>query len=163
MTANPSPKQVYEAMSVLRDAALQDDITDELAVTDDLGLLVWLLVQLREAKDALRVLEGTLCVILEAQGGDGEVIPGVGTLIVKRSMDRSGWNHAAVIDDIVPILATVHPDSVASGIRAAYALCSPRWRLGRDDASEPGIRALGLDPDDYSTAKLGAPTVRIVR
>lgn len=161
MLPNPSPDQVVDALMVLRDAALQDTLETAWA-TSDVQVLAGYLAILRDAKDALRAMEVTLSLILEAQGADGEVVPGIGTLMVKRSMDRTAWRHSELIDDVVPILATAHQDSVASGIRAAFALCSPRWRIGRDDASEPGIRALGLDPDDYSVAKLGAPTVRIV-
>src|SRR5487761_1492540 len=76
MLPNPSPDQVVDALMVLRDAALQDTLETAWA-TSDVQVLAGYLAILRDAKGALRALDVTLSLILEPQGADGEVVPGI--------------------------------------------------------------------------------------
>jgi hypothetical protein len=93
-------------------------------------------------------------------------VDGVGVVAVTWSAPRKGWDNDSVIADAAEVLAkaVVDPDtgellnpvSIKHVIYAfAELIGSPSWRMGDEKKGTPGIRRLGLNPDDYSTRAAG--------
>lgn len=131
-----------------------------------------LLVQVRRARGALSIAEAeleqhvaaTMTPDMEGARVDergrfqGVEVAGVGVLLRHAKGGRKGWNHDGVRGEVVSRMADDLPYAgavteegervplavVVHDVIAKYAeSCGYQWKL-------TGLRALGIDPDDYS-------------
>lgn len=132
-----------------------------------------LLVLLRQARSALALAEAAVeRHVADAMGPDlpgaridergrfqGVEVPGVGVLLRHAKGGRSGWNHDGVKDaligrlaDELPYAGAVNEDGERVPLAGLLRDVVARWYESAGAAAwkVTGLRALGIDPDDYS-------------
>lgn len=153
---------VMRACFALHDAAEADGADlDHLTDDADIAQLVKGVMILRQAREATRSLEEWLTGALVNLGADGQVVPGVGALELRPSVSRVEWDHEALIDDVIACICVTPDITPAQALRRFVSIARPSWRIG-DSHGKPGIKAFGLDPDEYSKVSRRPPVLRVV-
>lgn len=124
-----------------------------------------LLRRVREARKRLATLEQALEAHIAVQmrhdgirGGYGQPTEGVGLVEWNRSRKRSNWQHrdlaSAVIDAHMVATGGEAPDPYTVRDWILESAAPAYWRV-------TPLRAIGINPDDYSLSEPGVPTVKI--
>lgn len=118
--------------------------------------------------DLARVLETQLA---EKRGPGAFTTPGMGEVVIRRSMKRTGWRH----DQMIPAVIARIMDEPETLYDPETAELLPYAQLGHNVAARlrecvsfgagkiTGLKALGLDPSDFCDEQDQAMSVQIPR
>lgn len=156
-----------------------DERRAELAEAGDLDALAHGLVAIRDLSSKLRILigqiDGDVSRLNNERGRDPYTIDGLGTLETKRKSARTRWDSELLFGRLVDRICAegfVDPhtgqmigdsataERIGNLLRDRLAAAVPLtpsmgWRIG-------GLKAAGIDPEDYREREMGDYTTRVI-
>lgn len=138
--------------------------------SDDPAALAVVLAAVREARAGLAEFAAEVERVLLAEMGEKAIeVEGLGLVEAKRSVRRTGWDHETLIPHVVARLA----DEPGVFFDPDDATLLPYATIGHNVARRlkecisfgagkvTGLRAIGLDPDEYCSADEAHWSVRL--
>jgi hypothetical protein len=141
------------------------------AVAEGPERLAELLRHLEGLKRVAQLAIGELARALEpAVRRERLVVDGLGSFEWQGGTIRKAWDHDAILSRLFEIATSTEyrldPDTgelepeAEALLRAMVSAARFEWRAGKADGRSPGLRALGIEPDDHCQAERGRGTVR---
>lgn len=160
------------ALQAARDALASDVV----AIPEDAETVALLhdLAALREVKADLRLSEDLLVkAIGDRLTRRTTIVDGLGEVTRARNVTRRAWDHKALFRRVIAAARDerqVDPDTgeaedpFEAAARVLAECITPSWKVGRhgkDDQPATGLRACGIDPDEYCQTEERGWTVTI--
>ena len=153
LTLTQAVDLLYAAAEKLSETAVYDTVRHT-----DLETSLRLLDRLRAALRLARDADDALVQNAYRKGRGDHVIEGLGPVTVSRTQDRKAWDERGIAQAVLD----AHLSGGDGVVPEPWTVVSWLFEVIHVDYARLGaLRALGLDPDDYSTRVRGRPSVRL--